>query len=309
VRAVVMRQTGGPEVLAVEEVPVPEPGPGQVLVRVGAIGVSTGEAKMRAGEYPVTPPMIMGAEAAGTIEQVGAGVDPALTGTRVAAITGGRGSYAEYVAVDLAKTAAIPDGLSTEDAVASAAAGALSLALLHRAQLQDNETVLIEAGSGKVGGYLVRHAREFGAGRVVATASRDVPGADTVINHHDQDWPDQLDGIDVAFDMVGGETAGRVVAATRRSVLLYGTFSGKPPVLDAGVIMGQGLKIIGCGGPRWFQQCLGVHYPEFLDRAATRRSPLLPIDDILPLEAAAEAHRRVWNAKGRVLLTPLASNT
>ncbi|MFD1047733.1 zinc-binding alcohol dehydrogenase family protein, partial [Kibdelosporangium lantanae] len=171
-RAVVIKEFGGPDVLTLADVPVPEPGPGQVLIGVEAVGVSVGETDMRAGKYPLPLPMVMGAEAGGVVKRLGEGVDPDLEGQRVVAITGGMGAYAEFVAVDVAKTARVPEGVSIRDAVASAASGALALALLHKAGLTGGETVLVEGGSGKVGGYLVRHAREFGAGRVVATASK-----------------------------------------------------------------------------------------------------------------------------------------
>jgi NADPH:quinone reductase len=308
-RAVVMHETGGPEVLALEEVPVPEPAPGQVLVRIEAIAVSTGETRVRAGVYPVSLPRVLGAEAAGIVERLGDGVDPALAGARVVMVTGGEGSYAEFVAVDVAKIALVPDKLSTMDAVASAAPGAVALALLHHAKLLGGETVLVEGGAGKVGGYLVRHAREFGASRVVATASSGrVPGADAVVNHGNPDWPDELDPVDVAFEMVGGPTTARVLGALNPGgqMLLYGMLCGQPPVLDAAMVMGRGLQVVGCGGPQWFRQATGVYYPEFLEMAAAGRTHLQQIDTVLPLAAAADAHRRIESrvGDGRILLDP-----
>jgi hypothetical protein len=159
-QAVVMRRTGGPEVLEPAEVPVPAPGPGQVLVRTEAIGVSGGETMMRSGRIPlpVEPPVVIGAEAVGTVERLGEGVDPSLDGTRLAVITGGLGSYAEFVTVDVAKTAPVPEGLNPVDAVAAAAPGAMALGLLHWAGLRAGDTVLVAPGSGKVGGYLIRHS-------------------------------------------------------------------------------------------------------------------------------------------------------
>src|SRR5882724_3662083 len=120
-RAVLIHETGGPEVLVLAEIPAPEPGKGQVLVRIEAIGVSWGETRMRAGVYPISLPRVMGAEAAGTVEMLGEDVDPALANARVVMVTGGAGSYAEFIAVDVTNIARIPDNLSTVDAVASAA--------------------------------------------------------------------------------------------------------------------------------------------------------------------------------------------
>jgi NADPH2:quinone reductase len=305
-RAVVISEFGGPEVLTLTDVPVPEPGPGQVLLRVEASAVSVGETEMRAGKYPLPLPMIMGAETTGIVTKLGADVDPTLMGQRVVAITGGRGAYAEFVAVDVAKTARIPDNVTARDAVASAAQGALALALLHRAGLTGGETVLVEGGSGKVGGYLVRHAREFGAGRVVATASkRPAADADLVVDHGNPQWMDEVEPVDVVFDM---RAAGRLLPKVRPGgkVLMYGS-SDLP--LDADVIRQQGLTVIGCGGPRWFEQCVGVHYPEFLGRLSDKSTYVQPVEAVLPLEEAAEAHELVLTGVGRVLLSPVGTGS
>lgn len=309
-RAVVMHETGGPEVLVVEDIPTPAPGPGQVLVRIEAIGVSVGETRMRAGAYPLQLPMVFGAEASGIVEKLGDSVDSPSIGARVVMVTGGAGSYAEFVAVDAGNVTVVPEGLSAQDAVASAAPGALALALLHQARLRGGETVLVEGGSGKVGGYLVRHAREFGAARVVATASRHpADQADVLLDHGNPDWTDELDAIDVAFEMAGGETAKRVLGKLNPGgrMLLYGALTGQP-VLDSATIMGLGLQVVGCGGPLWFRQCVDVHYPEFVTMAAQGRTFLQPVDEVLPLEQAPEAHRRVVDSSGRILLSPLLSN-
>jgi NADPH2:quinone reductase len=322
--AVVMHGTGGPEVLTLERVPLPVVEPGQVLVRIEAIGVSEGETRLRAGTIPVpwTLPVIVGAEVAGVVEQLGAGVDPAWGGARVVGVTGGRGSYAEFVAVDATNVARVPAGLSMVDAVASAASGAMALGLVHRAQLRAGETVLVEGGSGKVGGYLVRLARELGAGRVVATAGAPAGrsraaelGADVTLDHTDPEWPDgigaALEGgtVDVAFEMVGGEVAGRVLGSLTPSVgrmLAFGMRSGRPPVLDAATVLGRGLQVVGFGGAGWFTQVLGVHLPEFLERAAQDRSYLQRVDAVLPLREAADAHRRIESGTttGRIVLIP-----
>lgn len=316
-RAVVMRAVGGPEVLALSEVPTPTVGPGQVLVRTEAIGVSAGETRMRAGVYPlpVPLPVVFGAEAAGVVEALGDGVDPALAGARVTLVTGGVGSYAEHIAVNAANVVRVPDSLTAVDAVASSAAGAVAFALLHKAALREGDTVLVEGGSGKVGGYLVRHAHDAGA-RVIATAStatgqsraRDL-GADVLVDHGNPDWPADIGTIDVAFEMVGGRIAGRILDSLTPStgrMLVYGSLTGEPPLLDGATVLRSGVQVAGCAGPGWFQQVLGVHSPEFLASAASGRTHLQSVDVVLPLSAAVEAHRRVENGtnEGRVLLVP-----
>jgi NADPH2:quinone reductase len=319
-RAVVMHGTGGPEVLVPDEIPVPAPGQGQVLLRVEAAAVSAGETRMRSGAIPMPFefPLVLGAEAAGVVEEVGEGVDPAITGDRVVAITGGRGSYAEYVAVDIARTATVPDELPSTDAVAMAAPGAMAVALARKAGLRGGETVLVEGGSGKIGGYLVPLVRELGAQQVIATAGtaagRDrvaALGAQRVVDHSDPDWPQRIPGgtVDVVFDMVGGELAGRLVDVLRPStgrMLLYGTRSGGPAVIDSTKIRERGLQVVGCGGPGWAADVFDIGYPEFLAAAGRGAVARPAIEAMLPLANAAEAHRRVeaGGLSGRILLIP-----
>lgn len=266
---------------------------------------------MRAGVYPLELPAVFGAEAAGTVDEVGDGVDPALVGTEVVAVTGGTGSYAEFAVVAEGMLTRVPVGLSTTDALASAAPGAVALALLRAAEIRGGETVLVEGGSGKIGGYLVRHAREAGAGRIVATAGAGAErvrelGADLVLDHRDPEWTAGVGEVDVVFEMLGGEVAGKLldVTAPGGKVLLYGMMSGQPPVLDPSTVLSRGLRLIGCGGPVWARQVLGAHYPEFVALAATGGTHLVEVDEILPLGEAAEAHRRIEAGARRILLRP-----
>ena len=323
-RAVLMHKTGGPEVLAVEDVPLPVPGAGQLLVRTEAVAVSAGETMMRSGAYPlpVELPAIIGAEAAGTVEQVGEGADPALVGKRVVMVTGGVGSYAEYVAVNQGMTAVIPDGLSSIDAVAGAGAGAMALGLAQISTLNGGETVLIEGGSGKIGGYLIGRAKQLGAGKIIATAStpsgqqraRDL-GADVIADHSQPDWPAQLHDqlgdttVDVAFDLAGGAISAQLLDLLTPStgrLVLYGTLTTDPATLDGNTVRERGVRVIGCGGPGWFTDILTVQYPAFLNAAAARQFAAPPIETVLPLAQAADAHRLIEQGptSGRIILTP-----
>src|SRR4051812_3153728 len=134
-RAIVMHQTGGPEVLRLEEGPVPTAGPSQVLVRTEAIGTFAGDTGFRSGRYPVPPipggtlPVVLGNEAAGTVTAVGDGVDPALVGTRVAALilpTIGPGTYAEHVAAPAPALTPVPAGPPAPHAVPTPPQAALA---------------------------------------------------------------------------------------------------------------------------------------------------------------------------------------
>jgi NADPH:quinone reductase len=322
-RAVVLQATGGPEMLVPAEVAEPKAGPGQVLVRTEAIVVSRGETMMRSGAIPLpyALPAVIGAEAAGVVEDVGEGADPGLAGARVTMVTGGAGSYAEFIALDAGMVVRVPDGLGAAEAVAVAAPGAMALGLLDRAAARSGENLLIEGGSGAAGGYLVSLARELGAARIIATAGTPAGrhqvrelGADVVLDHADPDWPGglhaALDGgtLDVAFDPAGGAAAGRVLDLLTPSsgrMVCYGMLSGAPPALDLATVLSRGLQVTGCGGPGWFRQILGVHYPEILELAA--RGQVQPrIGAVLPLADAAEAHRRIAgrSARGRIVLIP-----
>ncbi|MEW1840317.1 zinc-binding dehydrogenase [Nonomuraea angiospora] len=316
-RAIVLPEKGGPERLEVADLPRPSPGEGQVLIRTRAIGVSYAETQIRAGTlpFPLPLPAVIGAEAAGEVVEVGEGVDAKLLGSTIVGVTGGLGSYAEYALLPAALTALVPDGVTPDQALAAGAPGALALALLHKARLAGGETVLVEAGSSSVGTYLVRHAKEFGAGRVVATAGsaakRDRTaelGADLVLDHGPAGWPDELPEVDVVFESIGGTTARRVLdhltPGTGR-MLFYGMLTGEPAAVTAADLMERGVTLTGCSGPGWAGEVFGTHYPEMLDRLASGRS-VAYIDRTLPLEEAAQAHRLLESraVTGRILLVP-----
>ncbi|MEV4168084.1 zinc-binding dehydrogenase [Nonomuraea sp. NPDC049709] len=316
-RAIVLTATGGPERLEPADLPRPRPGEGQVLIRAQAVGVSYAETQIRAGTlpFPLPLPTVIGAEAVGEVVEVGAGVDGKLLGSTLVGVTGGLGAYAEYVVLPAAMACPVPDGVAPAEALAVAAPGAIALALLHRARLEGGETVLVEAGTSAVGGHLVRHAKEFGAGHVIATAGSPAKrdravelGADTVLDHGTPDWPSGLPDVDVAFESIGGASArqvlDRLTPGTGR-LLYYGLLSGEPAAFTAADLMERGVTAIGCSGPGWAGQVFGTHYPEMLARLAAGRSGA-SIARTLPLEEAAEAHRLLESRTltGRVLLVP-----
>jgi NADPH:quinone reductase len=327
-RAIVMSETGGPEVLRLAEAPVPSPGKGQVLIRTEVIGTHFAETRLRAGALPgMSPklPSVPGFEAAGIVTEVGDGVDPALLNTRVTAIAvDGTGSYAEYVAVPAEGIVAIPDGVSAHDAVAVASQGAVALGLLRAARLTGREQVLVEAAGGAIGGYLVQLAREHGAARIIGTAGspakRDLArelGADVTVDHRDPDWADLVSeaaggaAVDVVFESIGGASAGRLLDAMTPGsgrMLFYGMLSDEPPAVTPTDLMYRGLTLVGCGGRpgdgAWYDQVMAAR-TELMERvAAGRIRPL--VDSVLPLADAAEAHRRLESRQnlGKIILTP-----
>lgn len=308
-RAVIQRGTGAPEVLRVEEWPVPERRQGQVLIRTEAIGVPFYETQLRAGVFPGTgEPAVPGFESAGVVTEAD---DPALVGRRVVSMSYTGGASAEFATSS--DFTLIPDGVSAVDAVAAAVPASVALVLLRTANLADGETLLVEAASGAIGGYLTRLASERGV-RVVATAGTgraDIAkelGADVVLDHNDPDWRAQVpDGIDVVFESIGGPRAAEVLGKVRRRgrILAYGLLSGEFPAISVADLIPRGLTLIGCGGLEAFGKDVGEARGEALELVANGTLKPL-IDRTYSLDEVAEAHKRVESREGvgKVVLVP-----
>jgi NADPH2:quinone reductase len=221
-RAIQIARFGGPEVLELVELPTPSPGPGQVLVDVAAAGVNFSETLIRENRYALTPalPAILGTEVAGTILQVGPGVDGLAVGTRVAGAlfaTGAHlGGYAEQVLVDSRAVVPLPQGLSFADSTALMVQGLTAL-FLTRQVPPAGKTVLVSAAAGGVGSLLVQLAKRAGAATVVAAASSErkleharALGADAGVDYSRADWVEQARaatggrGPDIIYESVGG---------------------------------------------------------------------------------------------------------
>ncbi|MBA8834892.1 quinone oxidoreductase family protein [Rhizobium leguminosarum] len=221
-KAVQFTRFGAPDVLELVELPVPEPGPSEVLVRVHAAGVNFFEVLIRADRYAATPdlPMFPGVEVAGIIERAGPGADRSLIGTRVAvplfAIGRGSGGYAEFVAVDGGAVVPLPDAVSFEAAAALMVQGLTALHLLRRSPVK-GKIVLVNAAAGGVGSLLLQLARRDGARMVIAAASSDEKralslslGADHAADYTAPGWQEDVKrltggaGADIIYETVGG---------------------------------------------------------------------------------------------------------
>ncbi|WP_019927048.1 zinc-binding dehydrogenase [Nocardia sp. BMG111209] len=321
-QAVVMLETGAPEVLVAREVDDPRPGPGEILIDTVAIPVLYPETLLRSGAFPfpVPTPVVFGFQAAGVVTEIGPGADPALRGARVVAATAGLGGYAEKVCVPAEFATVIPDGLDTDTAAAVLMGGSVALPLLETARLSGTETVLVQAAAAGVGGSLTQLAKRFGAARVIATAggarkgdrAREL-GADEVLDHTDPDWPQRLrealgeNTIDVVFDAIGGSTANRLLAVLTPAggrMLGYGHLSGSPAEVSAADLMAAGLTYTGCAGPAWLGRVAAAR-ARTLELAATGAlRPMLA--DVLPLAQAAAAHRLIEQraTAGTIILRP-----
>lgn len=247
-QAIRIHEYGGPEVLRLEELPTPEPGPGQALVEIAATGVNFVEIYQRMGWYKLPAlPAIMGGEAAGTVLKVGPGVTEVAPGDRVAWLGGSTGSYATHTLVAAAQLAPVPDALSLQQAAAVMVQGLTAHVLTHRTYpIQPGAWALIHAAAGGVGRLLVQMAKMRGA-HVIGTVSTEEKaaiaralGADETIIYTQQDFLAEVKritggrGVDVVYDSVGKDTFDRSLdsLAPLGYLVNYGQSSGFPPPLD-----------------------------------------------------------------------------
>jgi NADPH:quinone reductase len=320
VKAAVYYETGRPDVFRYEDVPDPTCFPGGVLIEVEAISIEGGDTLNRAGGVMTATPHIVGYQCAGTIREVGAGVEGRKPGQRVVA-TMMSGSHAELVAVPSILTWVIPDGA---DVVAAAcvpvAFGTADDCLFEFGHLQAGETVLIQAGAGGVGLAAIQLAKRAGA-TVLATASSDdrlarlVPfGLDHGIDYTKPDWVSAVRtasggrGVDLVVDSVGGSIlAGSVQCLTYRGrCITVGSAGRDPQPLDVGLLaMGNhtltGVFLGAEIANERTQAMIGRH----VDDVAAGRLQVV-VDRTYPLEEAAAAHAYLESrqAVGRVVLVP-----
>src|SRR5215472_14716845 len=215
-KAVYVEQTGGIEMLKYGERPMPEPGPGEVLVKIAVSGVNFVDTYHRQGLYPMALPAILGSEAAGVVEKTGEGVAGFKPGDRVAYAMA-RGSYAEHHAVPAKFLVHLPEGVGLRDAAAVMLQGMTAHYLSHATfPLKPGHSALIHAAAGGTGALLVQMAKMAGA-RVIGTAGTPEKaeiarqaGADEVILYQERDFTAETKrlagGVDVVYDSVGAAT-------------------------------------------------------------------------------------------------------
>ena len=253
-KAIQIRETGGPEVLKLADLPIPEPGQGQVLIRVEAVGVNFIEVYFRKGVYQSALPLTPGSEAAGTVEKLGPGVTGFVSGDAVSSV-GVLGSYAEYALVPATQLVKIPAGLTMEQAAAAMLQGMTAHYLAYSTfPLKAGDTALVHAGAGGVGLLLTQMAARLGA-RVIATVSTAAKaelsreaGASDVILYTEQDFEAEVKrltggkGVDVVYDSVGKTTFdGSLNCLRPRGLLaLFGGSSGPVPPFDLIRLSGKG---------------------------------------------------------------------
>ncbi|GAA3572709.1 zinc-binding dehydrogenase [Amycolatopsis ultiminotia] len=296
-RAVWLKEFGGPGVLVAGEAPDPVPGPGQVLIEVAFANVTFVETQFRAtgsGPFAADLPMVPGNGVGGVISRAGAEVDPALVGHRVVTATGGRGGYAQRVVVDAARVFPVPDALSLDAAVALLADGRTATGLVHATAVAPGDRVLVEAAAGGVGSLLVQLAKAAGA-EVVAAAggpeklarARDL-GADLAVDYTDPVWPEEAGEVDVVFDGVGGRVGTAAFSLLRPGgrMAIYGLSSGSWTDVSEEDAQARGVRLVrSIGDPAALRG-----FTEAALEAAAAGQLIPVIGQRFPLERAADAH-------------------
>jgi len=321
-KAIRVHEYGGPEALKYEDIARPEPGPGQVLVRVEAIGINFIDVYRRNGQYPGAPPFVLGEEAAGVVAALGAGVEGLRVGDRVA-YSMVQGAYAEYAVAPAARLVRLPDGLDARQAAAAMLQGMTAHYLTHSTYpIQPGDTVLVHAAAGGAGLLVVQMAKRRGA-RVFGTVSTEAKaalareaGADEIILYTQSDFEADVKrltngrGVDAVYDSVGQTTFDKSLNCLRPRgyMVLFGQSSGPVAPLNP--------QILNAKGSLFLTRPTLAHYianrDELLHRAGevlgwiASGELTLRIDSEFPLSEAADAHRRLESraTSGKLLLIP-----
>jgi NADPH2:quinone reductase len=322
-KAIQVKQVGGPEAMKVVEIPVPQPKANEAVVKLAASGVNFVDVYFREGRYKAAAlPFVLGQEGAGVITDVGAEAKSVKVGDRVA-WTGVQGAYAEYAAVPADRLVAIPQAVSEQQAAAAMLQGMTAHYVSHDTyQLKPGETALVHAAAGGVGLLLVQMAHNIGA-RVIATVSTEekaklarAAGAHEVILYTHTDFEAETKrltdgkGVNVVYDSVGKTTfeKGLNVLRPRGMMVLFGGSSGAVPPFDP-VLLSQ-------KGSLYLTRPTLVNYiatrEELVARSGAVFSMLatgklkLRIEHTYPLAEVQRAHRDLEGRKttGKLLLVP-----
>ncbi len=333
-QAIVLRDLGGPEQLRLETVPDPQPGPGEVVVRLKAAALNHRDVWIRRGQYAgIKLPIILGSDGAGIVSAVGPKADAALLGREVIINPGldwgeddrvqsprfrilglpEDGTYAELVKVPASALHAKPSAWSWEEAAALPLAGLTAYrAVVTRAQVGPKDRVLVTGVGGGVSQFAVQIAKARGATVVVTSGSDDKLtrakqklGADGGANYRTGDWAKEIvrlcggEGPDVVIDSVGGETIGKAIEITKPGgrIVTYGATAGPVPQLEVRRIFWKQLSVLGTtmGSPAEFAAMLELF----------SKGPMRPlVDAMFPLADAGAAQRRMEEAAqfGKIVL-------
>jgi NADPH:quinone reductase len=321
-KAIRVHETGGPEKLTYEDIPVPEPGKGQARIKIRAAGLNFIDIYFRTGLYKTALPFIPGMEGAGTVDAIGPDVAEVRPGDAVAYAMN-MGAYGEYALANAWQLVKIPDGIEFRQAAAAMLQGMTAHYLAYSTfPLRSGETALVHAAAGGVGLLLTQVAKRVGA-RVIGTVSSEAKaalareaGADEVILYEESDFEAEVKritdgrGVDVIYDSVGNATFDKGLKCLRRRgmMVLYGQSSGPVPPIDLNMLNPQGSLYV-------TRPSLG-HYAATREELVWRAGNILDwiadgslkirIDRTYPMSQAAEAHKALAGREttGKVLLIP-----
>jgi NADPH2:quinone reductase len=321
-KAIQVKQVGGPEAMELAELPVPQPKPNEAVVKLAASGVNFIDVYFREGRYKSPLPFVLGQEGAGVVTEVGAETKSVKVGDRVA-WTGLQGAYAEYAAVPADRLVPIPQRVSEQQAAAAMLQGMTAHYLSHDTYpLKQGETALVHAAAGGVGLLLVQMAHNIGA-RVIATVSTEEKaklargaGAHEVILYTQADFEVETKrltggkGVDVVYDSVGKTTfeKGLNILRPRGMMVLFGGSSGAVPPFD--------LVALSQKGSLYLTRPTLVNYIATREELVARSGAVfsmmatgklkLRIEHTYPLAEAQQAHRDLEGRKttGKLLLIP-----
>ena len=323
-KAIVAEELGEPEVLRYVDAERPSPGEGEVLIGVEAAGINYADTMRRRDQYLTrqTFPFTPGSEVAGTVVEVGEGVDNVSEGDRVVTLLD-TGGYAEYAVAPAASLIPIPDDLGFDEAAAIPLQGLTAYHIIKTSgALKEGESVLVHAAAGGVGTLAVQMAKLLGAGKVIATASSDEKldlarslGADVLIDYTDENWPEKVReatdgaGADVILEMVGADFPEKNLEclAIFGRMVVYGAASG-----DRGSIIPAAL-MTGCHSVVGFWLIRIVQRPDLFVPSLEETLGWISSGDLklnigatYPLEKAAEAHADLEGRKttGKLILNP-----
>ena len=321
-KAVRVHKYGGPEVLTMDDIPVPEPKAGEARVKIEAIGVNFIDIYQRTGLYPIQTPFTLGSEGAGVVDAVGPGVTEVRKGDRVA-YSMVIGAYAEFAVVPAWRLVPVPVNVDAKSAACLMLQGMTAHYLTHSTYaLKKGETALVHAAAGGVGLLLIQIAKQLGA-NVIGTVSTEAKaqlakelGADHVILYTQSDFLAEVKkltdnrGVNVVYDSVGQTTFDKSLDCLkpRGYLVLFGQSSGPVPPFDPGKLAAKGSLFL----TRPSLAHYTLNRDELLQRSAdlfnwTASGKLkLRIEKTFSLADAAEAHRELEGRKttGKVILLP-----
>jgi NADPH:quinone reductase len=327
-KAIVITQPGGPEVLQLQERPAPSVSAGEVLVKVGAAGVNRPDVAQRKGSYPPpawTSPDIPGLEIAGTIVETGAGVTRWKVGDKVCALVTG-GGYAEYCTVPEGQCLPIPGKLNfVEAASLPETFFTVWSNVFDRGQLKPGETLLVHGGSSGIGVAAIQMAVALGS-KVYITAGSDEKckfcedlGAERAINYKTENFKEVIKqitnakGVDVILDMVGGDYVANNIKslADDGRLVMINMMAGKDVTVDLAPVMSKRLTITGStlrSRDTVFKSAIARKLEEHLWPllASGKIKPI--IYSVFPPEKAADAHRLMESSShiGKIVLQFMA---